>query len=216
MRKNISDCHPSFSLENVKGSSNYKVIKSGRSLDLAYQLGAMTRRDCHVASLLTITIFLFSFNVQAECTPALDCASIGYTETSCEGDFIKCPFDTSKLHCTPCDSKYQYSCDGKYATDSIGNTCNGKYAGCECVDGAKLGSSTCECDTACIVGAIYYSDGTCSSCVEDAKTPVGVVVKDKEIIIMGLSFPKLLWSATNVDVTELVNIISLTVLVQIN
>ena len=48
MRKNISDCHPSFSLENVKGSSNYKVIKSGRSLDLAYQLGAMTRRDCHV------------------------------------------------------------------------------------------------------------------------------------------------------------------------
>ena len=42
MRKNISYCHPSFSLENVKGSSNYKTIKSGRSLDLAYQLGAMT------------------------------------------------------------------------------------------------------------------------------------------------------------------------------
>ena len=33
-------------------SSDYKIIKSGRSLDLAYQLGAMTRRgysrDCHV------------------------------------------------------------------------------------------------------------------------------------------------------------------------
>ena len=56
MRKNISYCHPSFSLENVKGSSNYKIIKSGRSLDLAYQLGAMTRRDCHVASLLKMTL----------------------------------------------------------------------------------------------------------------------------------------------------------------
>ena len=42
MRKILPYCHPSFSLENVKGSSNYKIIKSGRSLDLAYQLGAMT------------------------------------------------------------------------------------------------------------------------------------------------------------------------------
>ena len=66
MRKILSDCYPSFSLENVKGSSNYKVIKSGRSLDLAYQLGAMTRRDFHVASLLTITIFLFSGKFKAQ------------------------------------------------------------------------------------------------------------------------------------------------------
>ena len=46
----IRDCHPSFSLENVTGSSNYKIIKSGRSLDLAYQLTAMTRRDCFVSN----------------------------------------------------------------------------------------------------------------------------------------------------------------------
>ena len=62
MRKILSYYHPSFSQENVKGSSNYKIIKSGRSLDLAYQLGAMTRRDCHVASLLTMTAILFSFS----------------------------------------------------------------------------------------------------------------------------------------------------------
>ena len=39
-------------------SSDYKIIKSGRSLDLAYQLGAMTRRDCHVrtSSFLAMTI----------------------------------------------------------------------------------------------------------------------------------------------------------------
>ena len=48
IRKDSINCHPSFSQENVKGSSNYKIIKSGRLLDLDYQLGAMTRRDCHV------------------------------------------------------------------------------------------------------------------------------------------------------------------------
>ena len=31
-------------------SSNYKIIKCGRSLDLAFQLGAMTRRDCFVSN----------------------------------------------------------------------------------------------------------------------------------------------------------------------
>ena len=50
MRKNNKylNWHLSFSQENVKRASNYKINKSGRSLDLAYQLGAMTRRDCHV------------------------------------------------------------------------------------------------------------------------------------------------------------------------
>ena len=102
MRKNISYCHPSFSQENVKGSSNYKIIKCGRSLDLAYQLGAMT------------IIGLFSFNAYAECTPTPDCASIGYTETSCEGDSLKCPFDITKMMCMPCDSSFRY--DNKILT----------------------------------------------------------------------------------------------------
>ena len=98
MRKILSYCHPSFSLENVTGSSNFKIIKSGRSLDLAFQLGAMTRRDCHVALLLTMTMIgLFSFNAYGECA------------------------------CLPSD---------------------------------------------CPVGAIYYSDGTCSACVDSNKTAV--------------------------------------------
>ena len=139
MRKNISYCHPSFSLENVKGASNYKIIKSGRLLDLAYQLGAMTRRDCHVNNdnnslsyvreadnknllagelektfnlphlnpllsrrgFIWILCCLFSYNAYAVCTPTPDCASIGYTETSCETKSIKCPFDTSKLFVIP-------------------------------------------------------------------------------------------------------------------
>ncbi|MFI3241523.1 MAG: hypothetical protein R3Y43_03040 [Alphaproteobacteria bacterium] len=33
------------------------------------------------------------------CTVASNCAELGYTETSCEGNSIKCPFDTSKMYC---------------------------------------------------------------------------------------------------------------------
>ena len=266
MRKILSDCHPSFSQENVKGSSNYKIIKCGRSLDLAFKLGAMTRRgysrDCHVnndnnslsyvreadnknllageleisfnltppfllvssarqsltrfghrvcnaciASLslahkltnalpavkllsqsnfilvpsyirggekgeysyirggvmgiIAMTmISLFSFNAHATCTPTPDCADMGYTETSCDGKFVRCPFDTSKLFCTPCDSKFQYTCSGDYIVSGEGNSCGNKYISCECVFGATFSNGDCICDTSCSVGNIYYSDKT--------------------------------------------------------
>ena len=75
---------------------------------------------------------LFSFNAYAECTPAPDCASIGYTETSCEGASLKCPFDTSKLFCIPCDSSFKYTCDGKDEV-GVGDTCGGKYVSCKTV-----------------------------------------------------------------------------------
>ena len=175
MRKILSYSHLSFSLENVKRSSNYKIIKSGRSLDLAYQLGAMTRRGLpHLNPLLArrgivwIICCLFSFNAHATCTPAPDCASIGYTETSCETISLKCPFDQTKLYCFPCDSSFQYSCSN---TNEYGNgeSCKGKYKSC--------------CNTDCIVGNYYYLDKTCSSCLDNAKTMIGIVVKDYELIM---------------------------------
>ena len=76
-----------------------------------------------------IVIGLVPFNVYGECTPAPDCASIGYTKTSCEGDSLKCPFDTSKLYCIPCDSSYKYTCDGTNEV-GVGNSCGGKYVSC--------------------------------------------------------------------------------------
>ena len=177
MRKNISYCHPSFSLENVKGSSNYKIIKSGRSLDLAYQLGAMT------------IIGLFSFNAQAECTPTPDCASIGYTETSCETISLKCPFDQTKLYCFPCDSSYQYTCTANNEYGD-GESCKGKYKSC--------------CNTDCVVGAIYYSDKTCSSCLDNSKTPVGVVVKDNELVMSNRT-GDIQWGRYGTDISTLTN-----------
>ena len=193
MRKNISDCHPSFSLENVTGSSNYKAINSCSSLDLAYQLTAMTRReysrDCHVASLLAMTAILFSFNAHATCTPTPDCATIGYTETSCENKSVKCPFDTSKLFCVPCDSSFQYLCNNTNEY-GLGNSCGGKYQFC--------------CNTSCSVGSIYYADRSCNSCLDNSKTAIGIVVKDNELIT-SLNIPDMKWSSGYIDVTGITN-----------
>ena len=125
----------------------------------------------------------------AECTPAPDCASIGYTQTSCETLSLKCPFDQSKLYCFPCDSSYQYPCSepNEYGD---GESCNNKYKSC--------------CNTDCVVGAIYYSDKTCSSCVDNTKTPVGVVIKDNELII-AIESQYIPWSASWIDIADIAN-----------
>ena len=223
MRKNISYCHPSFSLENVKGSSNYKIIKSGRSLDLAYQLGAMTIKGLTppapsyirggekgeysyirggVMGIIAMTmISLFSFNVQAECTPTPDCASIGYTETSCEGASLKCPFDITKMMCMPCDSSFRYDCTGDNITGGTGSACGGKYVSCECSAGSVFKNGACACDDSCTVGAIYYSDGTCSACVDSNKTAIGVVVKDNELVMSQIRSTAMSWSSNYANVS---------------
>ncbi len=140
-------------------------------------------------------ISLVPFNVYAECTPTPDCASIGYTETSCEGDSLKCPFDTSKLKCMPCDSSFKYTCEGDNITGAIGITCGGKYVSCECFVGGKFNNGMCVCDTACTVGAIYYSDGSCSTCVIPSKTAIGIVVKDNELL-MTQKLTSVTWSSS--------------------
>jgi len=146
------------------------------------------------------------FTTQATCTPTPDCASIGYNATSCDGKFIRCPFDTSKLFCIPCDSSYRYTCNGNYVASGSGTACNGKYADCKCVSGASLGDKTCECDTTCSVGNIYYADGSCSSCLENSKIPIGVVVKNNELIIGNqINYSK--WSPDSINIPEITDIL---------
>ncbi len=136
-----------------------------------------------------VVIGLVPFNVYGECTPTPDCASIGYTETSCETISLKCPFVQSKLYCFPCDSSYQYSCSepNEYGD---GESCNNKYKAC--------------CNTNCVVGNYYYADGSCSSCVDNSKILVGLVVKDNEIVMeMGAQY--LYWADTEVDLSGLMS-----------
>ena len=84
-------------------------------------------RKCPMMTML-MGIFISSMSMtataNAECVPTPDCASIGYTATSCDGGFVRCPFDTSKLFCIPCDSTYKYTCSGTGYSGGEGSSCN--------------------------------------------------------------------------------------------
>ena len=140
--------------------------------------------------------------VKAECVPTPNCASIGYTETSCETQAVKCPFDTSKLFCLPCDSSYKYDCSGDNITGGTGSACGGKYISCTCSNGEwDSESETCKSAQNCLVGYIYYSDKTCSADYDSSKTVAGIVIKDNELII---SKPiNMTWSRSDYDIPEL-------------
>ena len=144
--------------------------------------------------------------VRAECTPTPDCASMGYTETSCDGKYVRCPFDTSKLFCAPCDSTYQYSCSEANMASGVGASCNNKYISCKCAKGYNFINGLCECDTSCKVGNIYYSDGTCSYCVDSTKTAIGVIIKDNELVLSKLSSSTIKWATSYADVAGISNI----------
>ena len=158
-----------------------------------------------VMGIIAMTIIgLFSFNAHAECTPTPDCASIGYIETSCEGDSLKCPFDISKLYCIPCDTSFKYDCSGDNITGGIGSACGGKYVSCECSEGSVFKNGACACDASCTVGAIYYSDGTCSACVDNSKTAIGIVVKDNELVMSNRT-EGIKWGGRGTDISTLTN-----------
>ena len=155
---------------------------------------------------------------RAECVPLPDCASIGYTATSCDGGSIKCPFDITKLFCLPCDSKYKYTCSGDNIAGGIGSSCNSKYVSCTCSNNYSWSDGICvmNCsDNSCKVGHIIYSDGSC--CKENLthKVAVGIVVKDNSLVISQPTPMK--WSASSSDVKNLSNItLSSTVLTNMN
>ena len=76
--------------------------------------------------------------MHAECVPTPDCASIGYTATSCETASLKCPFDTSYGVCVGGGAETSgdgNNCDATYSLDSCPysegaescSECGGKY-----------------------------------------------------------------------------------------
>ncbi len=155
-------------------------------------------------------IGLVPFNVYAECTTAPDCDAIGYTETSCEGDSLKCPFDITKMMCMPCDSSFRYDCSGENITGGTGSACGGKYAGCECASGYSFNNGECECPasitaTDCVVGAIYYPDGKCSNDYVACLNPVGVVVKDNALVMSWRNSSTIQWGTYGTDVSGITN-----------
>ena len=62
-------------------------------------------------------------------------------------------------------------------------SCSGAYLKCP-FDTSKMACLADEnAGRLCLVGYIYYSDGTCDSVVYSTKTPIGVVVKTNELVM---------------------------------
>ena len=121
----------------------------------------------------------------AQCVATQDCATLGYTETSCSGgNGVKCPFG-NKWACFKSESEFcnEYgftlSCTGTGYSGAVGKACNGKYASCNCASGYVWNDSSQKCENTCVIGALYYSDGTCSQDKLSSKTLLGVVIYEK-------------------------------------
>ena len=142
----------------TRGQTIFELEKNkiGRSLDDCYRNRGMTvKNKCNrvvageklqkieMAVWMILLLVSSTSIVRAECTPTPDCASMGYTETSCVGKFVRCPFDTSKLFCVPCDSTYQYACSGEGYSGGEGRACNNKYISCVCADGYEWDGRAC-------------------------------------------------------------------------
>ena len=143
--------------------------------------------------LIGTSLSLIPQTINAQCVATQDCATLGYTETSCSGGSgVKCPFG-NKWACFKSDSEYEQefctkygftlSCTGEGYSGGSGKACNGKYSECTCATGYIWNDSSqkCEYDTQsnCVIGTLYYSDGTCSDKLESSKTLLGVVIYKK-------------------------------------
>ena len=137
--------------------------------------------------LLGTSLSLIPSLTSAQCVVTQDCATLGYTETSCSGGSgVKCPFG-NKWACFKSDSEvcqqygFTLSCTGGQI--GVGKACNGKYSECTCATGYVWNDSSQKCEydykTNCIIGALYYSDGTCSDKLESSKTILGIVIYEK-------------------------------------
>ena len=92
--------------------------------------------------------------INAQCVATQDCATLGYTETSCSGGSgVKCPFGNkwacfkSESECEQqfCD-KYGFiqTCTGANQTGGAGAACGGKYASCKCASGYEWKDDGCK------------------------------------------------------------------------
>ena len=127
-------------------------------------------------------MMMLAYEAQAQtCIPTPDCAGLGYTATSCSGAFLRCPFDTTKMFCA---SGGGGSSSGGGATPESGG---------------------------CLVGMIYYSDGSCSQYRETGKNAVGVVVRDNKLIMSADLPTSIPWAVDSVDISGLTNYIDGTV-----
>ena len=140
--------------------------------------------------LIGTSLSLIPCFTSAQCVATQDCATLGYTETSCSGGTgVKCPFG-NKWACFKTDAEYEQefctkygftqTCTGSNQTGGAGQSCQGKYNYCACASGYEWRDGGCKtCSVPCTIGTLYYSDGTCYDELEESKTLLGVVIYEK-------------------------------------
>ena len=172
---------------------------------------------------LLISLSLIPQTINAQCVATQDCATLGYTETSCSGgNGIKCPFG-NKWACFKSESEFcnEYgftlSCTGTNQTGGASQTCNGKYNICKCATNFTWNTDTksCEANTAnCVIGALYYADGTCSNDYISSKKLLGIVIYEKSASQNGWVMTHkpvktgIIWGGYGTDIWGLTNITS--------
>ncbi len=137
--------------------------------------------------LLGTSLSLIPNLTYAQCSPAQNCAELGYKETANKGGCLKCPFGNG-WYCPQkkCDASYQYTCTGTNEQPGTDN-CGGKYKSCTCASGYEWKDGKCQTKGAtlgqctgyaknCKIADILNSDGTCTTNKESGKTPIGVIV----------------------------------------
>ena len=174
--------------------------------------------------LIGTSLSLIPHLTSAQCVATQDCATLGYTETSCSGGTgVKCPFG-NKWACFKSESEFcnEYgftlTCTGTGYSGGVGKACNGKYSECTCASGYIWNASSQKCEydykTNCIIGALYYSDGTCSNDYISSKKLLGIVIYEKSASQNGWVMTHkpvatgIAWSTDHVDISGLTNITS--------
>ncbi len=93
-----------------------------------------------------------------QCVSSQDCASLGYTKSSCpDGNGVKCPFGNAWFCVDLCGSGYKYTCSGTGYAGGVGSACGGKYTSCTCASKYNWSGSAC---TACGSTYKYTCNGT--------------------------------------------------------
>ncbi len=173
--------------------------------------------------LIGTSLSLIPQTINAQCVATQDCATLGYTETSCSGGSgVKCPFGNFwacfKSESEVCE-KYGFTntCTGTEYSGGFGATCNGKYYECTCASGYEWDATNGVCKVyhpVCEIGTLYYSDNTCSANYDASKTLLGVVIYSNGasgggwiMAINDISSPGD-WGGYGTDIPRLVNITS--------
>ena len=177
--------------------------------------------------LIGTSLSLIPSLISAQCVATQDCATLGYTESSCSGGTgVKCPFG-NKWACFKSESEiknqlctelgFTQTCTGTNQTGGAGKACNGKYNICKCATNFTWNTDTksCEANTAnCVIGALYYSDGTCSNDYISSKKLLGIVIYKKSASQNGWVMThkpiatNIAWGEYGTDIPGLTNITS--------